>query len=87
MPITSTVVTVGTSPTLLSDGGSGDLHTVVVRNDSGVTLYIGGSTVAVASGLQVPTASTFTLDLANADALFGVVAAATQPIQVLRTRQ
>lgn len=87
MPIIASIVTVGVAATLLSEGGSGDLHTVVVRNDSGVTVYVGGSTVSTATGLALATASSLTLDLANADALYGVVAAATAPVQVLRTRQ
>lgn len=88
MPIVSSIVTVGVAPaTLLSAGGSGELKTVVVRNDSGVTLFLGGSGATTATGLSLPTASSITLDLANGDDLYGVIAAATMPIQVLKTRQ
>ena len=87
MPITASIVAVATAPTLLSLSGSGDLHTAVVRNDSGTTVFLGGSTVTVATGLALLTASSLTLDLANGDDLYGIVAALTQPVQVLKTRQ
>ena len=87
MPIRSSVVSVGVVATLLSVGGSGDLHTVVIRNDSGVTVYVGGDDVTVANGFAIATAGSLTLDLANADAIYGIVAAATAAVQVLKTRQ
>lgn len=88
MPISSTVVTVSSAATFLSSGGSGggELRTVIVRNDSGVDLYIGGADVSTASGFRIPTASTQQIDLDVGDALYGIVAGASVPVMVLKTR-
>lgn len=89
MAIVASVVTVLTTPTLLVSGGPGanDLRTVLLRNDGAADIFIGGSTVATTTGLKVPTGGgTATIDLGPQDDLYGIVAAATQPIQVLRTR-
>lgn len=88
MPIAASVVAVGTSATLLALGSSDthDLSQVIVRNDSGTTIFLGGATVSTASGLALPTATAYTVDLSYNDSLYGIVAAATQPIQVFRTR-
>lgn len=89
MPISSTVVTVTTAATLLTTGGfgAGDVSWVVLRNDSGVDIFIGPSNVTVATGLKVPTATTTVpLALVQGDALYAIVAAATQPLTILKTR-
>jgi hypothetical protein len=87
MPIAASVIAVQTTATLLSTGGAGDLHTVVVRNDSGTSIFLGGSGVTAATGMALPTASTFTMDLANGDDLYGITAAVPLNAQVLKTRQ
>lgn len=88
MPILSPVVTVTTAATLLASGGSAaDLRIVCVRNDSGVDVFLGGPAVTVAAGLKLPTATTFgPIELNTGDDLYGVVAAATQPVTVFKTR-
>lgn len=88
MAVVTSVVTVSTSATLLGTGGHSvqDLKTIIVRNDSGSDLYVGGSDVTTANGMRVPTASSITIDLAPNDSLFGICSAATIPIQVLITR-
>lgn len=89
MPILSPVVTVNAvSGTLLaSGGGAADLRITFVRNDSGVDVFLGGPAVTVAAGLKLPTATTFgPIELNAGDDLYGIVAAATQPVTVLKTR-
>lgn len=89
MPILSPVVTVNAvAGTLLASGGSAaDLRIVCVRNDSGVDVFLGGSGVTIAAGLKLPTATTFgPIELNTGDDLYGVVAAATQPVTVFKTR-
>lgn len=88
MAIVSSVVTVSTSPTLLGTGGHSvqDLKTIIVRNDSGVDLYVGGADVSTANGMRIPTASSITIDLAPNDSLYGIFSAGTNPVQVLITR-
>lgn len=88
MPISAAVVTVTTAATLLSSGGdgSGTLRSVIIRNDSAVDVYVGGPTVTIATGLRIPATSYLPLDLDISDALYGIVAAGSEPVQVLRTR-
>lgn len=88
MAVVSEVKTVGTTPTLLTNGGSSiqDLSVVYLRNDSAVDIFIGGANVTTGTGFRMPAGTQFPLDLAHHDAVYGIVAAATQPIQVLRTR-
>ena len=88
MAVLASIVTVSTTATLLNVGGHTvkDIKSVVIRNDSGVDVFLGGSTVTTATGLRLPTASSLVLDLGPLDAIFGIVAAATQPIQVLACR-
>lgn len=88
MSIRSTVVTVGTTPTFLSAGGQGggELRTIIVRNDSIVDVFIGGDDVTTANGMRMPASTEKTLDLDISDSLYACVAAATQPVQIFRTR-
>lgn len=88
MPVTSSVISVTASATLLVNASSvalNDLRPVVVRNDSGSTIYLGGSGVTTANGLAVPTATYIAMDLGPGDQLYGV-AAAPQNVQVLSQR-
>jgi len=88
MAISANIVTVTAAPTIVTLGGSsvGDLRTVLIRNDSGIDIYIGGLTVTVATGLRLPTASTLVLDLGPGDSLYAIVASGTVPLQALTTR-
>lgn len=85
--IRSSVVAVTTAATLLTTGGNSnsDLKTVVLRNDSGADIFIGGPTVTTGNGLRIPTASTLSVDLGPVDDLYGI-AGATLNLQVLVTR-
>lgn len=88
MAVASSIVTIGTTPTLIARGGSTttDLKTVLLRNDSGVDIFLGGSNVTTANGLRLPTATAYTIDLGPQDDIYGCVAAATQSLQVLALR-
>jgi len=88
MAVVAEIKTVGTTPTLLTLGGSSiqDLSVVYLRNDSPVDIFLGGSTVTTGTGFRLPAGTQFPLDLAHHDAVYGIVASGTQPLQVLRTR-
>jgi hypothetical protein len=88
MSIRSTVVTVGTTPTFLSAGGqgAGELRTIIVRNDSGFDVFIGGDDVTTSNGMRLPSGSDKTLDLDVGDNLYACVSSGTQPVQMFRTR-
>lgn len=89
MPIANTAVVVGTAATLIAAGASDNASPVqaFIRNDSGVTVFLGGSGVTTVNGIPVATGSTSPLlTLSVGDALYACVAAATQTVQVYRTR-
>ncbi len=89
MPIASSIVTITTSPTLiasLTTRASTDLLPITIRNDSGVDIYLGGPTVTTATGLRLTDGELIPFELGQSDELYGIVAAATAPLQLLRQR-
>lgn len=89
MPIISSIVTIAATPTLiasLTTRASTDLLPITVRNDSGVDVYLGGDTVSVSSGLRIAAGELIPFELGQSDALYGIVAAGTTPIQLLKQR-
>lgn len=89
MPVSSAVVSVGTAATALSTGGRDmtDIAAVAVYNAGANIIYLGGLNVTTATGLPLAVGATATFDLAFNDALYGIVAAATENARVLQTRQ
>ena len=86
MAIKSAVVTIGTTPTLISfDGADGrDGHTVCIQNISTtVDFFIGGSDVTTSNGYVCHRATSATegddlqIKVADGDALYAVVASST----------
>lgn len=89
MPITTEIVTVSTAATLLASGAGrsqSDKATVIVKNASGA-MFLGGLGVTTATGLPLATTESVSMDLGPGDSLYGIVAAATSTVAVLRTRQ
>jgi hypothetical protein len=86
--VRTSVVAVTTAPTFLVSGGTSthDLKTVILRNDSGADIFVGGPTVSVANGLRIPTASSISIDLGPFDDMWAV-AGSTLNLQVLITRE
>lgn len=89
MPIVSEVITVATSATLVSSGGRtiDDMVGLAVFNAGANTIYLGGSTVTTAAGFPLAAGASATFDLGPSDLLYGIVAAATEPLRTLETRQ
>ncbi len=88
MPVRSTLVVVAATPTILAGPGgpAGDNREVLVGNGSAVTLFVGGDDVTIVNGFPVAAGASAGIVLATGDTLYGVVAAATQNINVLQTR-
>lgn len=89
MPIAATTVVVTTGPTPVVTNvrvSLNDLRPTVLRNDSGVSIFLGGSTVAVATGLTLPTGSVYALDLGPADDLYAIVNTGTAVLQLFQQR-
>jgi len=88
MAISHAIVSVTTSATALNaslDGGK-DGSSVSVQNPTGgATVYIGGAGVTTASyGFLLTAGTTFSAELNQGEAIFGVVASSTQSVAVLR---
>lgn len=87
MALVHGVVTVGTTATLLSAVEAGrDGQTVLVQNPTGgANVFLGGAGVTTTSfGFLITAGSAFAIDLQIGESLFGVVAASTQSVSVLR---
>lgn len=81
-------VMVGDSPTALDSTthkfGVAGGQSVIVRNVSGVTVYLGGEDVTVEEGTPVDAGEWSPgIDLAAAERLYGVVAVGTAAVRVL----
>jgi hypothetical protein len=87
MAVVSASVSVATTATRL-DSGDGDLvsgSTVLVTVPAGgATVYVGGADVTTANGFPLPAGASVSVDLNSGDLLYGIVAASTQAVNVLR---
>jgi len=79
------VVTVGTSATIIATGKTGASWVYLHAPTGGNTVHIGPSTVTTANGLEVPKGALQTFWLAEADTLYGIVATSTQSLMVLKS--
>ncbi len=87
MAVTHANVSVGTTATLLSSAASGrDGQTLSIQNPTGgANVFLGGSTVtSSAYGFLLAAATTFTIELQDGEAIYGIVASSTQTVNVLR---
>lgn len=90
MAISSASVSVTTTATLLSGADSDNVagqSVFVTVPAAGQTVFLGGPGVTAANGYPVATGTSFPwqLELGNGEALYGIVAATTQAVSVLRS--
>lgn len=87
MATKSRAVTVATTATRLDTADKTDSFggsSIAAYNESGVTVYLGGSDVTTANGVPVPAATWGPgMDLQPGEALYGIVAAATAAVRVI----
>lgn len=77
-------VTVGTTATRLDDANASGGETLILRDATG-DMFIGGSGVTTADGFPVKAADTTPITVpVDSDGVYGIVAAATQTVKVLR---
>jgi hypothetical protein len=83
--IVPTAAEVSASPTGATwAGGTDQTASFHLKNPSANTIYLGGSDVNTTSGFPLLSGESIEIDL-QSDALFGVVAAATETVSILRT--
>jgi hypothetical protein len=78
-------VTIGTTATVIATGKTGASWVYLHAPTGGNTVFIGPSTVTVATGLEMPKGALHEFWLAEADTLYGIVASSTQSLMVLKS--
>ena len=85
MSLAATVVTIGTTPTLIATGLNGASWLYLHAPTGGNTVYVGPSNVTTATGLELPKGELHEFWLAETDKLYGIVASATQSLMTLQS--
>ena len=85
MSLNGSVVTVGTSATVLATGKTGASWVYLHAPVGGNTIFVGPSTVTIANGYELHKGETATFWLAEADVIYGIVASATQALMVMQS--
>ena len=85
MSLNGSVVTVGTSATVIATGKVGASWTYLHAPTGGNTVFIGPATVTTANGLELPKGALQTFWLAETDVLYGIVATSTQALMVMQS--
>jgi hypothetical protein len=83
--LNGSVVTVGTSATVLATGKTGASWVYLHAPTGGNTIFVGPSTVTTANGYELHKGETATFWLAEADVIYGIVASATQALMVMQS--
>ncbi len=82
----SRVVSVASTPTLLSDqGGAIAALSVNLVNNGAQTVTLGGAAVVAGAGYQLAAGKQVTVALTNGDKLYGITASSTSNVGVLET--
>jgi len=83
--LNGSVITVGTSATVLATGKTGASWVYLHAPAGGNTIFVGPSTVTAANGYELHKGETGTFWLAETDVLYGIVASATQALMVMQS--
>jgi hypothetical protein len=83
--LNGSVVTVGTSATVIATGKVGASWIYLHAPTGGNTIFVGPSTVTVANGYELHKGQTANFWLAETDVLYGIVATSTQPLMVMQS--
>lgn len=90
MPIVSSRVTVTASATpvaLTLRGTVPDNTTATLKNAGGVAVFLGGSAVTAAAGFELAPGDVFVADLRIGDDIYGITAAGSSEVHVMKFRQ
>lgn len=78
-------VTIGTSPTKIVNAND-NRRTLIVVNNSGSSVYLGGNSVSTSNGLELPTGAVLNLERVlegYRGALYGIVASGSATISYM----
>ena len=85
MSISSTNITITTSPTLIATGKTGASWVYIHAPSGGNAVYVGASNVTVAQGLELTKGVVVAFWLPETDNLYGIVGSNTQPLMVMQS--
>jgi hypothetical protein len=83
--ISSTNITITTSPTLIATGKTGASWVYIHAPSGGNAVYVGASNVTTGQGLELTKGVVVAFWLAEADNLYGIVGTSTQPLMVMQS--
>lgn len=91
MPVIGERVTVSTTATVILDpanGGVVDKHGAIIKlpSTAGASVFLGGSGVTTTTGYELEVGDIVDVSLVAGDVLYGIVAASTEDVHVLRDR-
>lgn len=88
MSIVSSRITVTTAATQIAVNDSVDndpyFQRYLLRNAGVNDVFLGTSTVTTSTGFALPTTESISVTLRRGDSIHGIVAAATEPVHVLK---
>ena len=90
MPIVSSRVTVTSAATpvaLTVRGVIPDNTTATIKNAGGAAVFLGGAAVTAVAGFELAPGDVFVADLRIGDDIYGITAAGTSEVHVMKMRQ
>lgn len=90
MPVLSSRVTVTSSATAVAltlRGSVPDNTSATIKNAGGVSVFLGGSGVTAGAGFELAPGDVFSADLRIGDDIYGITAAGTSEVHVMKFRQ
>jgi hypothetical protein len=84
MPLSTSHVTVTTSPTLLVAGDTNPILVHLHLHDNTDNVYIGNSAVTTSTGLRLIKQDSFEISLAPGNALYAVITTGTATVSVMK---
>jgi hypothetical protein len=84
MPLSTSHVTVTTSPTLLVAGSENPVLVHLHLHDNTDNVYIGNSAVTTSTGLRLIKQDSFEISLAPGNALYAIITTSTATVSLLR---
>lgn len=79
-------VAVGVAATVIASADADGITATVRNSDATAGVELGGSAVTALAGYTLPAGQSLTVDIAPGETLYGIVAAATVSVHVLRRR-
>ena len=84
MPLSTSHVTVTTSPTLLVAGETNPVLVHLHLHDNTDKVYIGNSAVTTSTGLRLIKQDSFEISLAPGNALYAIITTSTATVSVIK---